>query len=153
MKLIDILKTHVLFVCVHNSARSQMAEAFLNDLGGERFYAESAGFEPAPINPYVIRAMAEAGYDLSGKTAHDVYEYFKQERMYHIVVKVCDLKNSQRCPIFPMTRVVLNWPLPDPSEFTGTDDVIMDKVRNLRDTIRAHVVKFIEDYSNQPLRY
>jgi arsenate reductase len=139
-------QTRVLFVCVHNAARSQMAEAFLNRLGEGKFTGESAGFTPAPINPYVIRAMAEIGYDLSGKQANDIFVYFRQERKYEIVVKVCDLGNGQRCPIFPSTRITLNWPFPDPAGFTGTDEMIMDRVRRLRDDILARVRELIDTY-------
>lgn len=149
MRLVDFTKTHVLFVCVHNSARSQMAEAFLNRLGEQWFHAESAGLEPAPLNPYVVRAMAEIGYDLSMNTPHSVLDYFKMERMYHIIVKVCDSANGQRCPIFPQTRVELSWPLPDPTDFKGSEDQIMAQVRTLRDDIQASVVKFIEDYKDK----
>lgn len=80
----------VLFVCVHNAARSQMAEAFLNRLDEGRFLAESAGFEPGRINPVVIESMAEIGYDLSANSVDSVFDFFRQGRNYDVVIKVCD---------------------------------------------------------------
>jgi len=136
----------VLFVCVHNSARSQMAEAFLNRLGKGNFIAESAGLEPAPINPLVIRAMREIGYDISKKEPYSVFDYFNEGRRYSFIVKVCDQINGQRCPIFPLTLKVLDWNFEDPSEFTGTDEEKLEKVRMLRDKIKDNVIALIKDY-------
>ena len=93
-------KIKVLFVCVHNSARSQMAEAFLNDLGKGKFFAESAGFEPAPLNPLVVESMKEIGYDISNNKTKSVFDFFKQGKFYAYVITVCDESNSKRCPIF-----------------------------------------------------
>lgn len=134
----------VLFVCIHNSARSQMAEAFLNRLGQDGFYAESAGLEPGTINPLVVRAMMEVGYDLTGKETHSVFAYFKEERQYDVVVKVCDQASGQKCPIFPSARTQLNWSFPDPAAFEGSDEEKMAKVRVLRDLIKAKIEAFIE---------
>jgi len=153
MKLDDYSKKRVLFVCVHNSARSQMAEAFLNRLGEGEFYAESAGFEPAPLNPYVVLAMKEIGYDLFGNSINIVNDYFLEGRMYHFIVKVCDQENGQRCPLFPMTRRVIDWNLEDPSSFVGTSEEILDQVRSLRDKIRTLVEDFINEYRDSKLRY
>lgn len=153
MKLYDYTKTRVLFVCVHNSARSQIAEAFLNRLGNDEFFAESAGFTPAPLNPYAVKTMAELGYDLSKNTVDDVFEFIKEGRMYHVIVKVCDKASAQRCPIFPMTRVVLEWGLDDPADFTGTEEEILEKVRTLRDKIKLNVEQIIEEYKNKKLKY
>ncbi len=107
----------VLFVCVHNSARSQMAEAFLNKLGAGIFEAESAGLEPRPLNPLAVQVMREAGYDISRNPTNSVFQFLKEGRRYELVVKVCDEINGQKCPIFPTTSAVLNWNLADPSEF------------------------------------
>ena len=153
MKLDDYSKNRVLFVCVHNSARSQMAEAFLNKLGEGEFYAESAGFEPAPLNPYAIQAMKEIGYDISGNSINIVNDYFLEGRIYHFIVKVCDQVNGQRCPLFPMTRRVIDWNLEDPSSFLGTDEEILAQVRALRDEIKAKVEGFISEYRGNTLRY
>src|SRR4030042_2112208 len=94
-------KIRVLFVCTHNSARSQMAETFLNALGGGRFEAESAGLEPRDINPLVIEVMKEVGFDLSNKRPNSVLDFFKQGRLYHHVIFVCDKRTEEQCPIFP----------------------------------------------------
>lgn len=136
----------VLFVCVHNSARSQMAEAFLNKLGNGKFKAESAGLEVAPLNSIVVEAMKEIGYDISNNTADSVFDLFKKGRLYNIVIKVCDQMNGQKCPIFPKVLKTLDWNLQDPSEFEGTYDEKLEKVRALRDLIQLKVGEFISTY-------
>ncbi len=137
----------VLFVCVHNSARSQMAEAFLNKLGAGIFEAESAGLEPRPLNPLAVQVMREAGYDISRNPTNSVFQFLKEGRRYELVVKVCDEINGQKCPIFPTTSAVLNWNLADPSEFEGTEAEKLEKTRKLRDEIRARVESLIVVYS------
>jgi len=94
-------KTRILFICIHNSGRSQMAETFLKAVGGERFEVESAGLEPRPINPYVIEVMKEVGYDLSDNTSDSVIQFFKEGRLYDYVITVCDESVENNCPIFP----------------------------------------------------
>ena len=136
----------VLFVCVHNSARSQMAETFLNDLGFELFEAESAGLEAGTLNPYVVRAMREIGYDISKNETNDVFEFHKEGRTYQAVVKVCDQINGERCPIFPKTLINENWNLEDPSSIQGDDDAIMERTRKIRDLILNHVQSFIKTH-------
>lgn len=133
----------VLFVCVHNSARSQMAEAFLNKLGQGRFIAESAGIEPGSINPYVVKSMAEIGYDLSENKTDSVFEFFKEGRKYDVVVKVCDQAKGQRCPIFPSAIASLIWNFNDPAAFQGTDTEILLKTNAIRDQIKARIEEFI----------
>ena len=138
----------VLFDCVHNSARSQMAEAFLNDLGRDYFVAESAGFEPRPINPLIVNVMAEIGYDLSKNEAHSVFDYFKEGRLYSIIVKVCDQENGQRCPVFPLTLTTLDWNFEDPADFTGTEEEKLEQARHLRYKIRENVIDMINTYKD-----
>ncbi len=92
---------NVLFVCIHNSARSQMAEAFLNELGKENFHAESAGLEPGKLNPNVIKVMQEIGIDISNNSTTDVFDLFRKGKRYDAVVTVCDAANGERCPVFP----------------------------------------------------
>lgn len=122
----------VLFICTHNSARSQMAEAFLNKLCGERFSAESAGVNPTALNPYVVKAMAEVDIDLSTHRSKNILEF--QGRVFDYVVTVCDLAR-ENCPFFP-GKIEMNKSFPDPSTFKGTDEEILRKVRNERDEIR-----------------
>ncbi|WKY48770.1 arsenate reductase ArsC [Eubacteriaceae bacterium ES3] len=137
----------VLFVCVHNSARSQMAEAFLKQIGGKDFLAESAGLEPAPLNPIMVEAMSEIGYDLSDNQTHSVFDYFNEGRRYAMVVKVCDEINGQRCPIFPLTLKNINWNLHDPEIFTGPHDERLEQMRSLRDEIKEYVEAFVSEYA------
>lgn len=135
--------TKVLFLCVHNSARSQMAEAFLKKWGGGRFAAESAGLEPGTLNPFVVRAMAEVGIDISGNATKSVFDLFRQERIFQIVVTVCSKEAAERCPIFPGLAERHHWPFDDPSSFRGTEDEIMSRVRVVRDQIEAAVREFV----------
>ncbi len=136
----------VLFVCIHNSARSQMAETFLNDLGAGLFEAESAGLEAGTLNPYVVRAMRELDYDISGNETNDVFDYHKEGRIYQAVVKVCDQINGERCPIFPRTLINENWNLEDPSSIQGDDEAIMNRTREIRDQILERVKAFIDEH-------
>ena len=135
--------TKVLFLCVHNSARSQMAEAYLNKLAGERFKAESAGLEPGKLNPNVVRALAEDGIDIAGKETRSVFDLFKAGKTYQVVVTVCDKEAAERCPIFPGLSEKLHWPFPDPSRFSGTDEEIMSRTREVRDMIKSAVMEFV----------
>jgi len=135
--------TKVLFLCVHNSARSQMAEAYLNKLAGDRFAAESAGLEPGKLNPFVVRVLAEDGIDIAGKETRSVFDLFKAEKKFHIVVTVCDKEAAERCPIFPGLSEKLHWPFPDPSRITGSDEEILSRTREVRDMIKEAVSNFV----------
>ncbi|MEI7884439.1 MAG: arsenate reductase ArsC [Clostridia bacterium] len=135
----------VLFVCSHNSARSQMAEAFLNKLGEGCFEAESAGLEIAQLNPLVIKVMEEIGYDLSRNSIDSVFDFYKAGKTYSVVVKVCDQANGQQCPVFPRTFKVLDWNFDDPTAFQGTDEKKLAKTRKVRDEIKAKVEEFITE--------
>jgi arsenate reductase len=135
----------VLFICTHNSARSQMAEAYLKKFGGDRFEVESAGLEAGKLNPYVVRALAEDGIDITGKKTQGVSDLLKQGRTYDFVVAVCSKEAADRCPVFPGRAKRLVWSYPDPSTFTGSDDEILAQVRQVRDTIRERVHQFSEE--------
>lgn len=134
----------VLFVCVHNSARSQMAEAFLNLYGKGQFIAESAGLEKGVLNPLVVKSMAEIDIDISNNEVNSAFEFFKQHRLYTYVVTVCDESSGQKCPIFPGVRDMIHWSLEDPSSFEGTESEKLDKIRNVREEIKKRVLDFIE---------
>lgn len=136
----------VLFLCVHNSARSQMAEAFCNAYGRGMFQAESAGLEPGTLNPFVVRAMAEAGIDISHNATKSVFDFAAEGRRYHVVVTVCSKEAAERCPIFPGAPVTLHWPFDDPSALQGTDEEIMHRVREIRDAIAARVREFVDTW-------
>lgn len=135
----------VLFLCVHNSARSQMAEAYLRKFDADRFQAESAGLEPGALNPFVVRALAEEGIDIAGKPTRDVFGIYKEGRSFDCVVTVCSKEAAERCPVFPGKVEHRHWPFDDPSKFTGTDEEVMAKVRVVRDAIREKVLEFIAE--------
>lgn len=139
-------KIKVLFVCVHNSARSQMAEAFLNQLAGKEFFAESAGLEPGTLNPIVTEVMKEIGIDISNNQTKSVFDFFKQGRLYHFVIAVCDGANAERCPIFPGLTKRLGWSFEDPASFTGTHEEKLGKTRLVRDSIKSEVENFIKSH-------
>lgn len=132
-------KIRVLFVCIHNSARSQMAEAWLNALYGDRFEAMSAGLEPGTLNPYAVRVMQEAGIDISGAPTKSVFDLFKTGQLYSYVVTVCDTEAAERCPIFPGVTKRLHWSFPDPSQVQGSDEEKIAQVRAIRDAIRMQI--------------
>jgi len=133
------VKSNVLFICIHNSARSQMAEAWLNHICGESFAAESAGLEPGTLNPLVVEAMQEVGIDISKKETRAVFDVFKSGKLFAYVVTVCDETSAERCPIFPGVTKRLHWGFPDPSTLTGSHDEKMAGVRKIREEIRAKV--------------
>ena len=128
-------KIKILFICQHNSGRSQMAEAFLTELFGDDVEVESAGLEPADsVNPLVVQVMAEAGIDLSAKKPQSVFQLFKAGRLYDHVITVCS-DSENKCPLFPGVTRRWHWPFPDPAKVTGTDAQKLDEVRKIRDMI------------------
>jgi arsenate reductase (thioredoxin) len=138
-------KIKVLFVCVHNSARSQMAEAFLNRIGNEKFLAESAGLEPGSLNPIVVDVMKEIGFDLSKNETKSVFDFFKQGKRFEYVITVCDEANAERCPIFPTTKKTLHWSFKDPSAIEGTYEEKLEKTRLIRDEIKTALEKWVDE--------
>lgn len=137
-------KTKILFVCIHNSARSQMAEAFVNTYHSDKFYAESAGLEPGFLNPLVVKSMSEIGIDISKNPTKDVFTFFKEGRLYDYVITVCDEASGQRCPIFPGALKKINWSFEDPSALTGTEADRLTKISSIRDGIKDKVNEFIK---------
>jgi arsenate reductase len=135
----------VLFVCVHNSARSQMAEAFLKQLAGDRIAVESAGFKPAPINPLVVAVMQEIGIDLSAKEPRKVFDLYRDGKLCSYVITVCDQAAAEKCPIFPGLVTRLHWSFEDPAGFTGTWEERLEKTRKVRDAIREQVAAWYRD--------
>lgn len=142
-------KTRVLFVCVHNSARSQMAEAFLNRIAGDRFQVESAGFEPEPLNPLAVEVMKEAGIDISANQAKSVFGLYKEGRLYDYVITVCEESQAEQCPLFPGRATRLDWPFPKPTALTGTHEEKLAKTREIRDRIRERVEEFVREESRR----
>lgn len=134
----------VLFICIHNSARSQMAEAFMRKYGEERFVAESAGLEPGTINPLVVEVMNEEGIDLADKGTNSVYDYYRDGRSYDYVITVCSKDAAERCPIFPGGGKRLHWPFDDTSKVKGTYEEKLVEVRRIRNAIREQILWFLE---------
>ncbi len=137
------IKHKVLFVCIHNSARSQMAEAFLKQLGGDSFEAESAGIEPGKLNMNVVEVLQEVGIDISNNETKDVFTLFRQNKTYQAVITVCDAASAERCPIFPGVTKRLAWSFADPGQFTGSKEEILEKTRKVRDEIKEKIATFI----------
>lgn len=136
--------TKVLFLCVHNSARSQMAEGFLRALAGDRFEAGSAGTEKTSVNPLAIRAMAERGIDISGHTSKR-YEDVMQ-KPWDYLVTVCDDAN-ERCPFVPGAVKRLHWSFEDPSRATGDDEQRLATFRRVRDQIQERLAAWLKAQS------
>lgn len=125
-------KPRVLFLCTHNSARSQMAEGYLRSIAGDQYEVASAGTEPAHVNPLAIRAMQEVGIDISGHTSKGVKPFLGD--VWHYVITVCDQANEY-CPIFPFPSQRLHWGFPDPSRATGTEEERVQAFRRVRDEL------------------
>ena len=133
-------KQRVLFLCTHNSARSQMAEGFLRSLAGDRFEVASAGTQATRVHPLAIRAMAEVGIDVGGNTSKVVDAFVEQPWEY--VITVCDGAN-EACPVFPKKSSRLHWSFEDPAQATGSDDQRLEVFRRVREQIRRRVTAWI----------
>jgi arsenate reductase len=139
-------KIRVLFVCVHNSARSQMAEAFLKTLAGEKYEAVSAGLEPGMLSPLAVEVMREVGIDISRNKTKSAFDLYQRGELFSYVITVCDAQAAERCPLFPGLRVkTINWSVDDPASFTGTQEEKLEKTRQVRDTIKAKIEAFLRD--------
>jgi len=138
-----MVRQKVLFVCIHNSARSQMAEAYLHQLGADLFEVESAGLEPGTLNPLAVEVMKEEGIDISGNRTKDVFEFLKQGRLYAFVITVCDETAAERCPVFPGPATRLHWGFADPGALAGTLEERLAATRIIRDLIRSKVEEFL----------
>ncbi len=138
-----MVKKRVLFVCIHNSARSQMAEELLRKLGGDRFEVESAGIEPGKLNPIVVEALKEDGIDITGKPTKAVADLHQKNIAYDYVITVCDEASAERCPVFPGAVQRLHWGFKDPSQFQGTDQEKLVKVREVKAEIKQVINKWL----------
>ena len=136
-------KKKVLFICVHNSARSQIAEAFLKQITGDRFEVESAGLEPGKLNPLAVEVMKEVGIDISQNKTKSVFDFFKQGKQYDYVVTVCDESQSGACPVFPGKGERLHWGFADPSQFKGSWEDKVKQTREVRKQIEAKIKEWI----------
>ena len=133
-------KARVLFLCTHNSARSQMAEGFLRDMAGDRFEIASAGTEATRVHPLAIRAMEEVGISLAGHTSKTLDRFLGQPWDY--VITVCDSAN-ERCPAFPAKTQRIHWSFDDPSRNTGTEEERLGTFRRIRDEIKARLLDWL----------
>ena len=129
-------KRRVLFLCTHNSARSQMAEGLLRRLAGERFEVHSAGTEATLVRPLAIRALAELGIDISGQESKTLDRYLGEP--FDAVITVCD-QAAEACPIFPGARERRHWSFPDPSRASGSEQEQLAVYRQVRDAIRERI--------------
>lgn len=137
----------ILFVCIHNSARSQMAEAFTRAFGAEKFLAYSAGIEPGKLNPVVVQAMAEKGIDISGQPCRSVEQHLAELGEPDIVVTVCDETSAERCPAFNSQVQRLHWGFADPSALSGSDLEKLARTRVIRDEISERIQAFCNSFS------
>src|SRR5262245_24826320 len=141
------MKIRVLFLCTHNSARSQMAEGLLRHLAGDRFEVASAGTEARGVHPLATRAMAEIGIDLRGQTSK-TFNRFLGER-WDYVITVCDSAN-EACPVFPAKTTRLHWGFDDPSAANGTDEERLAVFRRVRDEIKTRLESWLNDIRAVP---
>jgi arsenate reductase len=134
-------KPKVLFICVHNSARSQMAAAFLKEICPNEFEAHSAGLEAGSINPLAIQAMAEVGIDISENKTQMVFDAWRAGTMYTHVIRVCSEAEAEAraCPIFPSPVTRLSWPFEDPTSFQGSRGAKLEQMRSVRDAIEKKI--------------
>src|SRR5881409_1533975 len=133
------MKKKVLFICVHNSARSQMAAALLNKSCGKHFEAKSAGLEPGKLNPLAVEVLREIGIDISKNKTPAVFDVFKSGELFPYVITVCDESEAKGCPIFPGVTKRLHWSFPDPSALIGSREERLQGTRKVRDQIRARI--------------
>jgi arsenate reductase len=129
-------RSRVLFLCTHNSARSQMAEGLLRHLAGDRFEAYSAGTEATHVRPLAVRAMDEIGIDISGQESKTLNRYLGEPFDY--VITVCDEAN-EACPFFPGAKNRLHWSFEDPAQATGSEEERLGVFRTARDKIRERI--------------
>lgn len=135
----------VLFLCTHNSSRSQMAEGLLWARAGDRYAVFSAGTQPRQVHPLAVRAMAELGIDIgeaAGHRAKSLHEFDGQPM--DLVVTVCD-DAAEECPFFPGAMRQEHWSFPDPSAATGTDEERLAVFRRVRDAIADRIAAFLQD--------
>ena len=138
-------KESVLFVCIHNSARSQMAEALMNHLGADKYLAESAGIEPGSLNPLAVEAMQQIGINIAKHQTKGVDAFIQSQRQFSWVITVCDDTNAERCPLFPGNARKLHWSFQDPSQFAGSHAEKLAKTIQVRDQIKARIQAFLAD--------
>ena len=130
---------NIIFVCIHNSARSVMAEVFVNHLCSDKYHAQSAGIEPGTLNPLVVEVMAEIGIDVSGHQPRAVTDVIESGQEFAYAITVCDETSAERCPIFPGVTERLHWGFADPSALDGAPEENLAATRAIRDQIKNRI--------------
>jgi arsenate reductase (thioredoxin) len=143
IEIMETEKVKVLFLCTGNSARSQIAEAFLRKFAGDHFEVFSGGLEPQGIHLLAKKAMEEIGFDLSGQHSKDVAQFLGQEH-FGYVITLC-AQAEDRCPIFPGASIRLHWPFEDPAAFQGTEEQKLTKFREIREQIRSRIESWLRE--------
>ena len=143
------MKKKVLFICVHNSARSQMAAALLNKRCGEFFDAHSAGLDPGTLNPLAMEVLREMDIDISKNKTQAVFDVFKSGELFAYVITVCDESEAESCPIFPGVATRLHWSFPDPSKFAGPIEEKREQTRRVRDKIDNQIRQFCAEHRSK----
>jgi len=133
-------RRRVLFVCIHNSARSQMAEGMLRAWAGDRFEVASGGTEARDVRPEAIAVMGELGIDISGHTSKTIERFMGQP--WDFLIPVCE-EACEACPYVPGARTVLRWSFDDPSAATGSEEERLAEFRRVRDELANQVHAFI----------
>jgi len=141
-------KKKVLFVCIHNSARSQMAEALLNEMAANQFEADSAGIEPGSLNPIVVDVMQQIRIDISQNKTKSVQSVIDDKRQYDYIITVCDEASAKRCPVFPGRGKRVHMGFEDPSSLTGSHEEKLNKTIVLRDQIKARLKQWVVEHIN-----
>ncbi|AHC16705.1 arsenate reductase ArsC [Salinispira pacifica] len=144
------MKKSILIVCIHNSARSQMAEEFFRKFAGDIFEVESAGIEPGKLNPMVVKALKDEDIHIDGKSTQSAFDLHQAGRSYDYVITVCDPEAAERCPIYPGTVKRMHWPFKDPSSFTGSESERLEGTRIVMNEIKDRVQGFIQEYRADP---
>jgi arsenate reductase len=150
----------VLFVCIHNSARSQMAEAFVRHFAADRLEAHSAGLQPGTLNPVVVEVMKEIGIDISRNRTKSVNEFLDKKENFDYAVTVCDESHAEQCPVFPGlaegsgrggpgSAKRIHWGFEDPSSLAGSPEANLQKIRIIRDQIKNAVLNWLDGLKNQ----
>jgi arsenate reductase (thioredoxin) len=138
-------KPKVMFLCTHNSARSQMAEAFLRKYAGDRFEVHSAGLEPTGLRPLAKIVMEEIGFDMGGHQSKDLKQYLGKVHFGYLITVCANAEAA--CPIFPGVSIRLHWPFDDPAAFQGTEEQKLNKFREIRDQIQVRIESWLRELS------
>jgi arsenate reductase len=138
------MSTRVLFLCTGNSARSQMAEAFVRKYAGDGFEAHSAGLEPRGVNPFTIQVMREVGIDISNQTSKGINTYLGKV-LFQYLITVCD-DAEKNCPtVWPGVNQRMHWSFEDPAAFQGSDEEKLEKFRQIRDLIEGKIISWLAE--------